>query len=59
MVLEAPEHDALEGFTAVLMSFVLPLLVLILVGVSAYELGRRRALDRHAGAPWPGRPATA
>ncbi|MUN62643.1 calcium/sodium antiporter [Kocuria sediminis] len=54
VVLEAAEHDALDGFTAVLVSFVLPLLVLTLVAVSAHEVGRRRGrrqLDRHAGAP--------
>lgn len=58
MVLEAAEDDALQGSTAVLVSFVLPLLALKLVTVSAHEPGRRRALDRHAGGPQPGRPAT-
>ncbi|VEH43048.1 Uncharacterised protein [Kocuria rosea] len=42
VLLTATEHDALEGFSSVMVSFVLPLVVMTLVAVSAHELGRRR-----------------
>ena len=42
VLLAATEHDALEGFSSVMVSFVLPLVVMTLVAVSAHELGRRR-----------------
>lgn len=54
VLLAATEHDALEGFSTVMVSFVLPLVVMTLVAVSAHELGRRRerrGLGGPAGAP--------
>ncbi|MEX5305349.1 calcium/sodium antiporter [Kocuria sp. CPCC 205258] len=54
VLLAATEHDALEGFSSVMVSFVLPLVVMTLVAVSAHELGRRRerrGLGGPAGAP--------
>lgn len=42
VVLAAADHDALEGFTAVMVSFVLPLLGVAGIGLVAYELGVRR-----------------
>jgi hypothetical protein len=54
VLLAATEHDALEGFSSVMVSFVLPLIVMTLVAVSAHELGRRRerrGLGGPAGAP--------
>ncbi|WP_298044944.1 calcium/sodium antiporter [uncultured Citricoccus sp.] len=39
LVLAATEHDALEGFTAVLAWFVLPLIAMTLIAFTAYELG--------------------
>lgn len=44
VVLAAAEHDALEGFTDVMLFFVLPLIAVTLVGVTAYEFGLRRGL---------------
>jgi len=48
LVLAATEHDALEGFTDVMLWFVLPLLALTLAVVTAYEVGlyRGRRLAR-------------
>ena len=49
LVLAATQHDALEGFTDVMLWFVLPLLVLTLVVVTTYEAGLirgRRLADR-------------
>ncbi|TDL42850.1 calcium/sodium antiporter [Kocuria rosea] len=54
VLLAATEHDALEGVSSVMVSFVLPLVVMTLVAVSAHELGRRRerrGLGGPAGAP--------
>ncbi|WP_134772356.1 calcium/sodium antiporter [Ornithinimicrobium flavum] len=42
VVLDATSHDALEGFTTIMVIFVLPLVVLALVGAVAYDLGRRK-----------------
>jgi cation:H+ antiporter len=42
VVLAATEHDALEGFTAAMAWFVLPLIAVTLVAVTAYEIGLRR-----------------
>ncbi len=42
LVLDAVGHDALTGFTAVMVYFVLPLLATTLVAVTAYEIGLRR-----------------
>ncbi|KRF07296.1 sodium:calcium antiporter [Nocardioides sp. Soil777] len=43
VVLAATEHDALGGFTAVMIWFTLPLVAITLVVLGAYEIGRRRA----------------
>ena len=54
VLLAATEHDALEGFSSVMVSFVLPLVVMTLVAVRAHELGRRRerrGLGGPAGTP--------
>ncbi|PWF83510.1 hypothetical protein DEJ37_14265 [Kocuria rosea] len=56
VLLAATEHDALEGFSSVMVSFVLPLVVMTLVAVSAHELGRRRERRERRG---PGGPAGA
>lgn len=42
VVLAAAEHDALIGFTGIMLSFVLPLVALTLVVLTAYEVGRKR-----------------
>jgi cation:H+ antiporter len=42
LVLAATEHDALEGFSAVLAWFVLPLIAMTLIAFTAYELGLRK-----------------
>ncbi|SFD46550.1 calcium/sodium antiporter [Streptomyces aidingensis] len=47
VVLAATEHDALDGFTAAMAWFVLPLVAMTLIAVTAYEFGRR------AGRPGP------
>ena len=42
VVLAATEHDALEGFTAAMAWFVLPLIAVTLVAFTAYEVGLRQ-----------------
>lgn len=42
LVLDATRHEALEGFTTVMVLLVLPLVVLTLVGTVGFDLGRRR-----------------
>lgn len=42
LVLDATRHEALEGFTSVMVLLVLPLVVLSLVGAVGFDLGRRR-----------------
>ncbi|KLU11388.1 calcium/sodium antiporter [Kocuria sp. SM24M-10] len=42
VVLAATAHDALEGFTAVMAWFVLPLIAVTLVSFTAYEIGLRQ-----------------
>ncbi|MEX5271477.1 calcium/sodium antiporter [Kocuria sabuli] len=44
VVLAATAHDALEGFTAVMAWFVLPLITVTLISFTAYEIGLRRGL---------------
>ncbi len=39
LVLASTQHDALEGFTDVMLWFVLPLLAITLIAVTAYEVG--------------------
>ena len=50
LVLASTQHDALEGFTDVMLWFVLPLVAITLVAVTAFEVGvlrgRRLASDR-------------
>lgn len=53
LVLASTAHSALEGFTDVMIWFVLPLLAITLIAVTAYEVGvirgRRLAAQRGAG----------
>lgn len=42
VVLAAADHDALGGFTFVMLWFVLPLLAVILIGLVSFEAGMRR-----------------
>lgn len=42
LVLAATEHDALEGFTAVMAGFILPLVIVTLIAVTSYEIGLRK-----------------
>ncbi|MFP8961756.1 calcium/sodium antiporter [Streptomyces nanhaiensis] len=42
VLLAATEHDALEGFTTVMLWFTLPLVALTLVVLASFEAGRRR-----------------
>lgn len=48
LVLAATEHDALEGFTDIMLLFVLPLVVVTIIVATSYEVGvirgRRQAL---------------
>ncbi len=48
VVLVAAEHDALRGFTTVMTVFVLPLVAMTLIALTAYEVGVRRG---RAGTP--------
>lgn len=48
LVLDATRHEALDGFTTVMVALVLPLVLLTLVGTVAFDLGRRR--ERKAAA---------
>lgn len=42
VVLAAAEHDTLTGFTTIMVGFVLPLVAITLVAVTAYEIGIHR-----------------
>ena len=42
LILAAVAHDALRGFSIVMLFFVLPLLAVTLIAVTAYEVGLRR-----------------
>ncbi|AGF73036.1 calcium/sodium antiporter [Corynebacterium halotolerans] len=42
LILAATEHDALEGFTAVMAWFVLPLVAVTLIAFTSYEIGLRK-----------------
>lgn len=46
LVLDATRHEALEGFTTVMVVLVLPLVLLALVGAVAFDLGRRKERQR-------------
>ncbi len=43
LVLASTQHDALEGFTVVMLWFVLPLAAITLIAVTAFEVGVMRA----------------
>lgn len=49
LVLNAVQHDALSGFTTVMVFFVLPLVAITLIAITAYEVGlirgRKQAAD--------------
>lgn len=47
-MLDAVGHDALQGFTTVMVAFVLPLVAVTLVAALGYEFGRRRASSADA-----------
>lgn len=49
LVLAATEHDALDGFTAVMAWFVLPLVAVSLIAFTSYEIGLRRGRNDLAG----------
>ncbi|MFF0990269.1 calcium/sodium antiporter [Kocuria nitroreducens] len=51
VVLAATAHDALEGFTAAMVWFVLPLLAMTLVAFTAYEIGLHRGRRDPARSP--------
>jgi len=53
VVLAATEHAAAEGFTTVMLWFVLPLVAITLIAVTAFEVGiyRGRALTKKDGVP--------
>ena len=42
VVLASTEHDAAQGFTTIMLWFVLPLVAITLVAVTAYEIGLLR-----------------
>lgn len=46
VLLAATDHDALEDFTVVMVSFTLPLVALTLIVLVSYEVGRRRGSGR-------------
>ncbi len=61
LVLASTQHDALDGFTAVMLWFVLPLVAITLIAVTAYEVGvirgrRAAAASASASAEHPERP---
>lgn len=51
VVLAATAHDALEGFTAVMVWFVLPLVAVTLIAFTSYELGLRKGRQGLGGTP--------
>jgi cation:H+ antiporter len=48
VVLASTQHDAADGFTAVMLWFVLPLVAITLIAVTSFEVGiyRGRALEK-------------
>lgn len=46
VVLASTEHDAAAGFTSIMLWFVLPLVAITLIVVTAYEIGLRRGEGR-------------
>ena len=58
VVLSATGHEALQGYTAVMLWFVLPLIAVTLIALAAYEIGMNRG-KRQAGDDREGKsPAT-
>lgn len=51
VVLQATEHDAAAGFTTIMLWFVLPLVAMTLVAVTAYEVGLIRARSQRFEKP--------
>ncbi|MQS07566.1 calcium/sodium antiporter [Streptomyces alkaliphilus] len=49
VVLAATQHDALEGFTTVMAWFVLPLVAVTLIAVTAHEIGLHRGRREKTG----------
>ena len=49
VVLASTEHDAAAGFTSIMLWFVLPLVAITLIVVTAYEIGLRRGESRRRG----------
>jgi cation:H+ antiporter len=49
VVLAATEHDAAAGFTTVMLWFVLPLVAMTIIAVTAYEIGILRERSRRRG----------
>ncbi|MFI7484150.1 calcium/sodium antiporter [Kocuria sp. M1R5S2] len=49
VVLAATAHDSLEGFTAVMAWFVLPLVAVTLIAVTSYEIGLRKGRQGTGG----------
>lgn len=59
LILNAVQHDALSGFTTVMVFFVLPLVAVTLIAVTAYEVGYLRGRKTaKAPAPAPDEPVT-
>lgn len=50
LVLASTEHDAAQGFTVVMLWFVLPLVAATLIAITSYELGLRRGKSQVASA---------
>lgn len=53
LILAATAHDALEGFTAVMAWFVLPLITVTLIAFTAYEIGLRKGRQGSGTTPRP------
>lgn len=59
VVLSATEHDALDGFTTAMLWFVLPLVAITLIALTAFEIGihrGKRLADRNSAGERPDRP---
>jgi cation:H+ antiporter len=53
VVLASTQHDAADGFTTIMLWFVLPLVAVTLIAVTSFEWGiyRGRALEKKAREP--------
>jgi cation:H+ antiporter len=51
LVLASTEHDAAEGFTTIMLWFVMPLIAVTLIAVTSYEAGllKERSANKRAG----------